>query len=436
MNRFSAIRRLADKTAEKYSLEPPVDVESIFDELGITIEEEENQYGIEAYSSLKGKIRVVMNTEFTYAPRRRFTLAHELGHIIIPWHNGDTKCIAGDNNYTRIAGKKYLDTQELEANIFASEILMPIEWLKEKISENRGTFKDLIKNVAAEAKTSIMATFFALEQAMPSGNVFFVRRENAEYHQIFCSKNTCTVNLSYYPEENMQFLDMICEEREEFSIGSYKVVYYHILECPGKNVIKEIYRENGGSVELLLDKISRGHSLKTVPFLDVVLDEISKSSYVAFIICGDDFIKAICDYKSPVKMFYRRLQCTELCNVAEAYGFNYEEIELEEEFRIVYIEEKYFTIPYVEKCDPNQLLKEIMKELYEDERERRHVLQSINGIMASVNSMHSRDNREVLYNWAKYRFLTDENLSGFGKHRYFEKYLVNKIDKMIAMRQK
>ncbi len=42
--------------------------------------------------------------------------------------------------------------------------------------------------------------------------------------------------------------------------------------------------------------------------------------------------------------------------------------------------------------------------------------------------------REELYNWIKYRFMTDKKFSEFFEHRYFEKYIVNKIDKMIEMR--
>ncbi len=105
MNRFSVVRKRAKKIVEKYGLEPPVDINIVFSEMGISIEEEKNQYGIEAYSYLNDKIRIVVNTEVVYPPRRKFTLAHELGHICIPWHNGDTKCIAGEK-YVQINGKR------------------------------------------------------------------------------------------------------------------------------------------------------------------------------------------------------------------------------------------------------------------------------------------------------------------------------------------
>ena len=86
MNRFEAVRKFARRIADRFDLTPPIDVSNIFSEMDIQIVEEENQYGIEAYSQLNDN-KVIINTEITYIPRRRFTLAHELGHICIPWHN-------------------------------------------------------------------------------------------------------------------------------------------------------------------------------------------------------------------------------------------------------------------------------------------------------------------------------------------------------------
>ena len=156
MNRFEAVRKFARRIADRFDLTPPIDVSNIFSEMDIQIVEEENQYGIEAYSQLNDN-KVIINTEITYIPRRRFTLAHELGHICIPWHNGDVKCIAGEH-YIQVSGKRLLDTQELEANIFASELLMPTSWVKEKIEEylEQG-FQILVRNITDSAQTSTMA---------------------------------------------------------------------------------------------------------------------------------------------------------------------------------------------------------------------------------------------------------------------------------------
>lgn len=73
-------------------------MEEVIHSLNIEIVEKRNQYGIEAYSELGDNLRIVINPEMTYyVQRRNFTLAHELGHIFIPWHNGDIKCNFKDN---------------------------------------------------------------------------------------------------------------------------------------------------------------------------------------------------------------------------------------------------------------------------------------------------------------------------------------------------
>lgn len=62
-------------------------------------------------------------------------------------------------------------------------------------------------------------------------------------------------------------------------------------------------------------------------------------------------------------------------------------------------------------CDPNKLLKCIVSELYWDDN-MEHMLKSINGIVAGMNSSLKKASREELYNWIKYRFMTDKKFSG------------------------
>ena len=60
MNRFEAVRKFARRIADRFDLTPPIDVSNIFSEMDIQIVEEENQYGIEAYSQLNDN-KVIIN---------------------------------------------------------------------------------------------------------------------------------------------------------------------------------------------------------------------------------------------------------------------------------------------------------------------------------------------------------------------------------------
>lgn len=62
--------------------------------------------------------------------RRRFTIAHELGHLFL-----NTTCGSGVENYFD-EGKPL----EVEADVFAAELLMPLAFLN----------KDLVKNAMVE----------------------------------------------------------------------------------------------------------------------------------------------------------------------------------------------------------------------------------------------------------------------------------------------
>ena len=68
----------------------------------------------------RGKALITVNSNLTYVPRKRFTIAHELGHYILG-HN--RKEVAHDNQASMEFYKS--GSQETEANQFASELLMP-----------------------------------------------------------------------------------------------------------------------------------------------------------------------------------------------------------------------------------------------------------------------------------------------------------------------
>ena len=58
--------------------------------------------------------------------RKRFTIAHELGHYLIPTHKGSRQCSAADLRVYRSSDA--VRRQEAEANRFAAGILMPKPW--------------------------------------------------------------------------------------------------------------------------------------------------------------------------------------------------------------------------------------------------------------------------------------------------------------------
>ena len=187
-NKEKIVRKIANRVSDKYKLYPPVDFKEILLQKGIRYREEKLVTNGDGYSDLReSDMEIVVNSDMNYLPRKRFTIAHELGHIFIGWHDDVTLCRT-DNEY---AAHNMLDIQEKEANVFASELLMPTEWVKNQLSRYADYGLDyVIRRLCDEAETSLMACFYALENAMQSGNVLLVFTPSVDFAKRFVSNNT------------------------------------------------------------------------------------------------------------------------------------------------------------------------------------------------------------------------------------------------------
>lgn len=86
--------------------------------------------------------------------RKRFTIAHEIGHYLIPSHrNLENVCTGGMIE----SWQKGLNKPELEANEFAVELLLPTRYVREPLQLNDPSLKT-IGRVASQFETSLTAT--------------------------------------------------------------------------------------------------------------------------------------------------------------------------------------------------------------------------------------------------------------------------------------
>lgn len=74
--------------------------------------------------------------------RRRFTVAHELGHLLLH-ETGDVHVDRGFRIFLRDShSREGVDQHEMEANRFAAELLMPIEFLGDDLATRQFDFAD------------------------------------------------------------------------------------------------------------------------------------------------------------------------------------------------------------------------------------------------------------------------------------------------------
>jgi len=130
----------------------------------ILIEEElKHCDGKIVFGNSKAVIKV--NSQIQFAERKRFVVAHEIGHMIL--HRNMKLPDDVFSNFNIISGMENAmknGKQELEANEFASELLMP-DHLFIKEAGKKKFSPLLIKQLAERFKTSLTATVFKYLQA-------------------------------------------------------------------------------------------------------------------------------------------------------------------------------------------------------------------------------------------------------------------------------
>lgn len=122
----------------------------------------------------KGRKPEIIVNRSVIPARRRFTLAHELGHVLMPWHNG----IIVDNIDPEVNGHSPDYSQlEAEANSFASELLLPesiVGPILTKGLDSGRNLPELCKEISDKSGTSYLATFFRIFQIFDRNLAFIV----------------------------------------------------------------------------------------------------------------------------------------------------------------------------------------------------------------------------------------------------------------------
>lgn len=119
---MSPISNFANLIISRFNLDLPIDVDAAI-EPHAELEECEWPHDCDGVAILAGARPKIFVKRSRPARRKRFTKAHELGHIIISWHLANVKC-----SVDPAAGEHYVPDralQESEANSFASHLLVP-----------------------------------------------------------------------------------------------------------------------------------------------------------------------------------------------------------------------------------------------------------------------------------------------------------------------
>lgn len=155
------IQRLVEQILNQNSLSsPPIDVFSISKNRGIEIVP--SDLGDISGILFREGNRITIGINQTHPEtRKRFTVAHELGHLILhgdqPLHVDKVFAIKLRSHVSSEA----VDLEEIEANAFAAELLMPTGMMQQKLQDLPGVLdyekETVISKLAKDFKVSPQA---------------------------------------------------------------------------------------------------------------------------------------------------------------------------------------------------------------------------------------------------------------------------------------
>jgi Zn-dependent peptidase ImmA (M78 family) len=137
-SRSIEIEKKALELLETHSmLECPVDIENLVTKLNIKLSFEELEDEVSGFLLTKnGKQAIVINSSH-HECRKRFSIAHELGHSVL--HDKDRELFLDSKKTVYFFRDKNsssgINTVEIEANEFAAQVLMPKKLIDQLIKK-------------------------------------------------------------------------------------------------------------------------------------------------------------------------------------------------------------------------------------------------------------------------------------------------------------
>ncbi|MNG99320.1 hypothetical protein D3C79_584860 [compost metagenome] len=254
------VEKMAARLLNRHNLKPPFNLEALASNYA-SIEYHEFPFSADGITiGIGGNERpqILINSH-SPETRKKFTLAHELGHVIIPWHTG-----------TIISHLNHLGTHleyrdmESEANQFAAELLIPQSWLH-GLEDNFYSVEALIKTVLKDTGVSRDAAFIKIFNTIRTPIVCAWIHSNGDFIKDFRT-NTAPSSASFHGKNILnQKIFLTASSEEIFTLGDrlYKawmfdqIKFDEIDPRPWRDILNQILDETGkqhllGSINAIL----------------------------------------------------------------------------------------------------------------------------------------------------------------------------------------
>ncbi len=142
---------------------PPVPVKRVAEHIGIKIELADLGEDCSAVLVRNGPRAVIGINKTEPITRRRFSIAHEIGHFLL--HKGETYIDKGYRvNFRDLESGSGTKKEEMDANAFAAALLMPAPWVRAAFKKQPFDLTDdeSLGKLAHKFKVSTLAMTYRL----------------------------------------------------------------------------------------------------------------------------------------------------------------------------------------------------------------------------------------------------------------------------------
>ncbi len=169
--RRKLIRTLVERLLSEQDIpSAPIKVEQIAAALGAEVRREPADDELSGFLVRDAKVgTVIIGVNSTHHPnRQRFTIAHECGHLLL--HKGEKVYVdrLGSGFHVNLRDTKSgkgIHEEEMEANLFAAELLMPTSFIRADLAKVGGLDlfdEDVLKSMADKYEVSTQALTYRL----------------------------------------------------------------------------------------------------------------------------------------------------------------------------------------------------------------------------------------------------------------------------------
>lgn len=160
---YVRVRRRAEEVLQ-WCESPPVDLDAVARRLDVEIRRMDLEPDVSGILYRTPERRVIVVNAAQSLARQRFSIAHEIGHLLL--HRGEAVHVdAGFKVNLRDARSSSAeDVEEVEANAFAANLLMPADWLRQDVEHSSLDLADddALSALAARYGVSTQALAFRL----------------------------------------------------------------------------------------------------------------------------------------------------------------------------------------------------------------------------------------------------------------------------------